>query len=113
MREVGVVVEAGRVRFGTSLLNYDEFHDCNGQFTYIAVSSRSESVDLTANQLAFTFCQVPVIYTLAEYNETEVVFYDGRVLRVEGTALDHQCSNMIFNRSGEIKQINVSVRPDS
>jgi len=113
MREVGVVVEAGRVRFGTSLLNYDEFHDCNGQFTYIAVSGRSESVDLTANQLAFTFCQVPVIYTLAEYNETEVVFYDGRVLRVEGTALDHQCSNMIFNRSGEIKQINVSVRPDS
>lgn len=113
MREVGVVVEAGRVRFGTSLLNYDEFHDCNGQFTYIAVSGRSESVDLTANQLAFTFCQVPVIYTLAEYNETEVVFYDGRILRVEGTALDHQCSNMIFNRSGEIKQINVSVRPDS
>lgn len=113
MRELGVVVDAGRVRFDTSLLNYDELHDCDGQFTYIAVSGRCESVDLTARQLAFTFCQVPVIYTLGESNETEVLFYDGRVLRVEGTALDHRCSNMIFNRSGEIKRINVSVKPHS
>jgi hypothetical protein len=111
MRELGVVVEAGRVRFDTSLLNYDELHDCDGQFTYRAVSGRSESFDLSADQLAFTFCQVPVVYTLAESNEAEVIFYDGRVLRVEGTVLDHLCSNMIFNRSGEIKRINVSVKP--
>jgi len=113
MRELGVMVEGGKVRFDTSLLNYDELHDCDGQFTFIAVSGKSETIDLTANQLAFTFCQVPVIYMMAECNETEVLFYDGRVLRVEGTALDHQCSNMIFNRSGEIKQLNVSVRPRS
>jgi len=110
MRELGVMVESGRVRFDTSLLNSDEFHDCDGQFTYTAVSGKIESVDLTADQLAFTFCQVPVIYTLAECNETEVLFYEGRVLRLEGTALDHRCSHMIFNRSGEIKQIIVSVK---
>lgn len=111
MRELGVVVETGRVRFDTSLLNYDELHDCDGQFTYTSVSGRSENLGLTASQIAFTFCQVPVVYTPGERNETEVVFYDGRVVRAEGAALDHQCSNMIFNRTGEIKHVIVTVKP--
>ncbi|MDF1560656.1 MAG: hypothetical protein P1P83_10705 [Bacteroidales bacterium] len=113
MKELGVVVEAGRVRFYTSLLNYDELHDSDGQFTFIAVSGKSESVDLTANQLAFTFCQVPVIYSVSSDMEIEVVLYEGGVLIIEGDTLDIQLSNMIFNRSGGIKQINVSVKPHS
>ena len=113
MRELGVLVEAGKIRFDISLLNLDELHDCDGQFLYVAVSGRRESVDLTANQLAFTFCQVPVIYSVSSATETELLFYDGRVLRKEGDTLDLQWSNMIFNRSGEIKQINVSVTPNS
>ena len=113
MRELGVVVETGRIRFDTSLLNYDELHDCDGQFTYTAVSGRSENVGLKASQIAFTFCQVPVVYTPGECDETEVVFYDGRIMRAEGTALDHQCSNMIFNRTGEIKHVIVTVNHDA
>ncbi len=113
MKELGVVVEEGRVRFDTSLLNNDELHESDGQFTFIAVSGMSESVDLTANQLAFTFCQVPVVYSVSEGNEIEVLFYDGGVLRIEGDTLDLRCSNMIFNRSGEIKQLNVSVKTPS
>ncbi len=113
MKELGVMVEAGRVRFDTSLLNSDEFHDCEGQFTYIAVSGMSERIDLAANQLAFTFCQVPVIYSASAINEIEVLFYEGRVLRIEGDTLDLRCSNMIFNRSGEIKQLNVSLKTHS
>jgi len=113
MRELGVMVEGGKVRFDTSLLNNDELHESDGQFTFIAVSGMSESVDLTANQLAFTFCQVPVVYSLSAGNEIEVLFYDGGVLRIEGDTLDLRCSNMIFNRSGEIKQLNVSVKTPS
>ena len=113
MRELGVVVEAGRVRFNTLLLNLDELHDGDGQFSYVAINGMRETVDLKAGQLAFTFCQVPVIYALADFNQAEVLFYDGRSVILKGTALDYQCSTMIFNRSGEIKQINVSIKPGS
>ncbi len=113
MRELGVRIEAGKVQFDTSLLNTEEFLDRNEQFTYLAVDGRVGHINLSANQLAFTLCQVPVIYSASDRNEIEVVFNGDEVLRIEGDTLDLKSSNMIFSRSGEIKQLKVSVKPDS
>jgi hypothetical protein len=110
MRELGVKVEDGRIIFDPSLLSRDEFLTGEGHFEFVSVSGRREHIPLLANQLAFTFCQVPVIYTVADRHEIEVVSDGDDVLRIPGDTVDLNTSNLIFIRSGVIRQLNVSVR---
>jgi hypothetical protein len=110
MRELGVKVEDGRIRFDTSLLGTDEFMDCDGHFEFVSVSGRREQILLKSSQLAFTFCQVPVVYTVADRQEIEVVSDGENILRIPGDTVDLNTSNLIFNRSGVVRQLNVSVR---
>ena len=113
MRELGVAVEGGKVRFDTLLLNPAEFMDRDELFSYQAIDGSIGSVQLSANQLAFTLCQVPVIYSASDRREIEVIFNSGEALIIEGDLLDVQSSNKIFNRTGEIRQLKVSVRRHS
>ena len=109
MRELGVKVEEGRIRFDPSLLSRDEFLTVDGHFEFVTVTGRTEQIPLLANQLAFTFCQVPVVYILADRQEIEVVSDGSDVLRISGDTVDPDTSNLIFSRSGVIRQLRVSV----
>ncbi|MDX9729416.1 MAG: hypothetical protein RBT50_09145, partial [Bacteroidales bacterium] len=113
MRELGVNVEEGRIRFDPSLLSKDEFLTADDHFEYVTVAGKTEQLSLLVNQLAFTFCQVPVVYTLADRQEIEVVFYGADVLHIPGDTVDLNTSNLIFSRSGVIKLLRVSVRLQS
>lgn len=110
MRELGVKVEEGRIRFDPSLLSREEFLAADGHFEFVSVAGRTENIPLLANQLAFTFCQVPVVYTLADRQEIEVVSDGAKILRIPGDTLDLNTSSLIFSRSGVIRQLKVAVR---
>lgn len=110
MRELGVKIEEGKVHFDTSLLNPEEFLNREEYFTFLAIDGTTGHIHLSANQLAFTLCQVPVIYSVSDRNEIEVISNRDEVLRIEGDSLDPESSNRIFNRSGEIKKLKVSVK---
>jgi len=110
MRELGVKIEEGKIHFDTSLLNPEEFLNQDEHFSFPAIDGSAGHIHLSANQLAFTLCQVPVVYSVSDRNEIEVLFSGDEVLRVNGGSLDDKFSNMIFNRNGEIKQLRVSVR---
>ncbi len=110
MRELGVRIEAGKVQFDTSLLDTEEFLNRDDHFTYLAIDDSTGHIHLSANQLAFTLCQVPVVYSVADRQEIEVVLHGDDVLRIKGDTVDINTSNLIFNRIGEIKQLKVSVR---
>jgi len=110
MRELGVNIEAGKIQFDTSLLNQAEFPERDGEFTCMAIDGRTVKIHLSAHQLAFTICQVPVIYSVSDRKEIEVIFNGDEILRIKGDLLDLKSSEMIFNRSGEIKQLKVSVK---
>lgn len=110
MGELGVRIEAGKVQFDTSLLNTDELLNRDEHFACMAIDGTTGHINLSANQLAFTLCQVPVIYSASDRKEIEVIFNGDEVLRIEGDTLDLKSSSMIFNRSGEIEQLKVSVK---
>jgi hypothetical protein len=110
MRELGVKIEEGKVHFDTSLLNPDEFLNQDEHFTFPAIDGSTGHIHLSASQLAFTLCHVPVVYSVSDRNEIEVILKGDEVLRINGDSLDDKSSIMIFNRSGEIKQLRVSVR---
>jgi hypothetical protein len=109
MKELGVIAEKGMIRFDPSLLVRDEFLKVDDHFEYSGISGRQEIIRLTANQLAFTICQVPVVYTLSDRKEIEVMYQDGEVRRIAGDTADTETCKQIFSRNGAIRQLNVSV----
>jgi hypothetical protein len=78
-------------------------------FNYINLAKEKCHVDLEVDSLAFTYCQVPVIYQKASSSAIKVFLSDGRVSSFKGKSLDVETSQMLFNRGGQIDKLVVSV----
>jgi hypothetical protein len=62
--------------------------------------------------LAYTFCQIPVIYTLSNKDSgISLLHNDGSKIELEGNQLNKKQSDHIFNRDNIVTQISVSIYP--
>ena len=107
--ELGVKVRHGAVEFNPEILRMEEFLTTKEVFNYINLAKEKCHVDLDVDSLAFTYCQVPVIYQKASNSAIKVFLSDGSVLPFEGKSLDVETSQMLFNRGGQIDKLVVSV----
>ena len=108
--ELGCMVTQGRIKFEPYLLRRDEFITGKKEFQYYNVSHQKIILNIKKNQLAYTFCQVPVIYTLTgEENSLKLEHNDGSIVELDGNALRKKDSRHIFNRDNAIKQINLNL----
>ena len=108
--EMGVFVERGVLAFKPVLLRAREFTGRATPFTYVDVGGQEQAIHLPAGALAYTFCQVPVVYLSGREEKIEVRFTDGRVREVTGHALDAEVSRHIFGRDGYVQQLTVYTR---
>ena len=109
MGELGVLVKNGEICFRPSLLRPEEFLTAPGEFKYYDVSGVARRLGLKAGELAFTYCQVPIIYRLARANSLVVVPANGARLRSSELRLDPTTSRLIFERAGTVLRIEVSL----
>ncbi len=107
--ELGVFVKNGALQFNPSLLRKEEFLTTPQTFSYIDVNQEEASVTLDKGSLGFTYCQVPIIYKQSNTKQIEVVFKNGNSLKIENSNLDIATSKTVFQRTGEINSIIVSV----
>ncbi|MCB9127642.1 MAG: hypothetical protein H6638_07055 [Ardenticatenales bacterium] len=107
--ELGVVVTAGTLCFRPTLLPASEFLDEPALFDYVDVEGNDQSIPLTAGSLAFTFCQTPIIYLLADTPQIDLIDRAGQCTTVDGNQLDATASGHIFDRDGEVQMVRVSV----
>ncbi|MFH1524677.1 MAG: hypothetical protein ABIF04_06905 [Chloroflexota bacterium] len=105
--ELGITVEDGIISFEPLLLDAKEYLDHPSPFQYVAVIGQRQTIDLPAGSLAFTFCQVPVVYRSGSETKVEVHFSNGRAREVNGYALDIDISQHIFRRDGQVVQVTV------
>jgi len=77
-------------------------------FTYLDVTGKKQEIALEAGSLAYTFCQVPIVYRSSSVQKMQVAFADGKCLDMAGTKLNTELSQHIFQRDGDIKQITVN-----
>lgn len=103
--ELGVQFEAGELVFNTALLNPNERLKQPARFQFVNLIGETESLDLAAGELAFTLCQVPVIYKIGSEPKVRVCFANGQVSEIEGNRLDAELSAKLFARTGEITRI--------
>lgn len=108
--ELGVNVHDGCIHFEPQLLRREEFLSSPATFSYVDVAGRARKLRLKTGALAFTYCQVPVIYQLAAKPFLEIEFADGGKLRQAALWLDQKNSRAIFDRADIIKSIAVGVR---
>ena len=109
MFELGVTVRNGQVLFNPTMLRKEEFLDAAKSFAYVDIHQQNTTLELRKGALAFTYCQVPVVYQMAEEAHIEVIFQDGNTEESNGNMLGQRICNALFNRSGLVKQINVKV----
>ena len=108
--ELGIRVEEGTLGFRPTLLRRSEFLEEAGEFHYHDVEGRPRAMPLARGELAFTVCQVPVIYTLVEGDGTlQVTYDDGTTSAHDDPRLDTGVAEAVFARRGTVDHIRVGV----
>lgn len=107
--ELGVIIKNGQIRFQPSLLKVTEFLVGNDHFEFININSEHQKIALSPKSLAFTYCQVPFIYKVADLAEVVVTMDHGQNLQLDSLALTTELSSQIFARSNQIKLVSVSI----
>ena len=109
MSELGCRILEGQIIFDTSLLKISEFLDEEHNFTYVDIHQNIQSIELRKDQLGFTYCQVPIIYTLGKNNWTHTITtQDKTETTSDGNIIKKDLSHDVFSRTGKIQKINVN-----
>ena len=109
--ELGVSVSKGTIRFKPLILRKSEFLSSSDSLGYFDLAGNQQSVELQAGQLGFTYCQVPVVYSLADKTSIVIEFADGSEKAISGDTIDAETSLSIFDKTGEVVKINVALQP--
>ncbi len=110
MGELGVFVKNGEVTFNPRLLREEEFLKEAKNFNYVDVNSEKKTLTLDTKTLAFTYCQVPIVYQLSDKNKLKVFYTDGKAYEVNSLKIDQKNSDKLFKRTGEINKIVVFIK---
>lgn len=107
--ELGIKVKEGKLTFQPNLLNKNQFLQHEEIVNFIDFENRPYSITLEKGSLAFTICQVPIVYKIADKNEVEMKYKNDKTETISTLILNHELSQKIFQRTGEISQITVSI----
>ena len=105
--ELGIRVSGGAVRFEPALLRRCEFGDAERPFRYLDVAGNWSELAVPAQGLAFTWCQVPLVYRLDDGVEpgVSVVWDSGEEQVLPDLALPADIAAELFQRSGRVRNI--------
>lgn len=110
--ELGVKMHDGKLQFQPNLLHKKEFLSQDTEAIFIQIDGTKKIITLEKDSLAFTVCQVPVVYKKALKNSLELHFKNGTEETYNTLELDDNQSKKIFNRTGEISSIAVFLNED-
>lgn len=107
--ELGVFVKNGCLSFSPVLLRKTEFFSESKTFHYVDVFMQQKAIQVGPNSLCFTYCQIPIVYTIGSFDRIEVIHSNDTKVDSDSLQLDTPTSQKLFLRTGEILQINVTI----
>lgn len=105
--ELGIRVHNGVLSFAPGFLNTEEFLREPDAFNYVDAKGHESSLNVLAGQLAFTYCQVPVVYIRSD--QQRITIFGESLIDRRGNELTLEESLQVFQRSGYIQRIDVYV----
>ncbi|MEM6532341.1 MAG: hypothetical protein AAF654_06945 [Myxococcota bacterium] len=109
--ELGLRLNGGAVKIQPSLLRAQEFVNGSRVFCYLAADDQWRDLDVPDNALAFTWCQVPFVYSRGGDASVVVKTRDGGERKHDELLLDRGTAAEIFGRTGEVVRVDVSLPP--
>lgn len=106
--ELGVFVKDGQICFRSELLDTSEFLENDDVFVYLDLNGEEQEVPLSKGSLAYTYCQVPFVYSLSNSNTLVVQFADGTSETYSELSLNRELSSEILNRTNNITKLEIS-----
>lgn len=106
--ELGIIVENGSIQFMETLLRKSEFLTSADTFEYLANDGSKKDLTIEKSSLAFSICQIPIIYKESEEKEI-VVTLDNEEIRIDGLSLGKEMSQRLFSRDPSIQHITVKL----
>ena len=112
--ELGLTIRNGTVRFEPRLLRECEFVADPRPFRFLDVRGRWQTLDVPARGLAFTWCQVPVVYRLMDAGPPAITITrdDGTSRELASLSLPVDTSAELFTRSGRIRCLSLDLPRD-
>ncbi|MBT8400000.1 MAG: hypothetical protein KJO98_05950, partial [Rhodothermia bacterium] len=110
--ELGVRVEDGCVSFDPALLRPSEIAAETLTFVYVDPSGAWRELEIQSGEMAFTYCQVPVVYRAGARSRIRISGDGGGVVEEEGLRLPMDLSQEIFSRSGAVVTLEVEFGPE-
>jgi hypothetical protein len=110
LAELGVNVANGCVSFIPSTLRRRELLTESAVLQYFDVAGERHSVMLSAGQLGFTYCQVPVVYSQSNgAGEITLTLSNGSLQTIKGNTLSSDVSTELFKKQGSVVRIDVAI----
>ena len=104
--DLGICYERGCLLFNDCLLEEHEFYDTESFFSFYDSEQKKRTIQLPRKTLAFTLCQIPVVYHHnALGNSLIVTFKDGRKLDIHALKLSKEITASIISRDGSMVRI--------
>jgi len=107
--ELGATVTDGKIHFGRGLLRREEFVTERTEFCFYDMAGVKQRLTLQPGELAFTYCQVPIIYRLGLKDRLTVFPTIGTKQQFATLALNAASSRLIMERSGQTARIEVDL----
>jgi hypothetical protein len=97
----------GKLHFQPAFLKKEAFLSNDTVASFIMVDGSIEQIHLKKNSLAFTTCQVPVIYTINNSSKIVLNYINGETKTFDSLELNKEESKKIVQRTNEISVIEV------
>ncbi len=110
--ELGVIVENGVLVFNPVMLRKSSFRDQKGSLAFIRHDLNKDVLSISSGTLCFSYCQLPVIYSIGRDEKLEITHKDGNITTENTLRLDGVMSSSVFRRTGEIEMIRVTLQED-
>jgi hypothetical protein len=112
MIELGVKIHNGKLHFSPKFLRKSEFLQDEKSVDFYSIDGVNKSITLYKNTLAFTFCQVPIIYKIDSKEQIVIHFTNGTTASINSHDLSFELSQEVFLRTNKIAQIMVSIKEE-
>ena len=109
--ELGIRVSEGEVNFDPCLLRPCEFIDTVKVFRFLDVHNQWQEFDVPENGLAFTWCQLPLVYRICESQSPAltVTLANGDSLSLTDLRLPADLAEAVFTRNGFIEKLELTI----
>ena len=111
LMELGVRIEDGCIRFYSFIMRKSEFLLSPKKFHYFDVNGQQKTLELVIGQMAFTYCQIPVVYEMGTKFLIEITYFGGEKEEIEEPFIDRCTSAVIFSKTGAVHKIKVTLDP--